>query len=299
MIHAESPHPRTDEITVATKVFTRTEAFRGLLESIPPYINHVIVADDGHTQSRASIYNSSWDFELNVLDLEYDAGIGVGRDALVDAFDTEFLLMTDPDHRIPPNAHILLEQLIEVPEFGGIAGLLVEDGRVGGYCHDFRNEDGGNILVRCSNDTEVRRIADYPLLEFNFVPQAALVRRDALADYSWDPYFQSAKDHLDFMIGQWDAGWQWGASPSVLFEHIETTDEEYNKSRQDLVSWYKAKEHILNKWEYDQIVSKRNSAAFTDRSLKTAVTESIPVGIQRWLNEAGDIKNLALGRYRA
>jgi len=252
-------------IAVGTKIFTRIDKFEGLLESIPSWVSTMYVADDGEPSSKKStLYEQRYPFELQILDLEYDAGLGKGREAILDVLSEDYLLIVDPDHRIPNTASILYDQLEKRPDLGGIAGILVEPEHQRLYCEaqDFREEQTGTgtRLVRGpdvnTTSKPIEMVAGAPIATFDFIPNVALLRKECLLDYSWDIEYDFGGEHIDFYVGHWKhTDWSFAVSPSVHFEHYPGGDAEYTVSRWDKLD--SSQEHFLNKWEYQEDICNK------------------------------------------
>ena len=75
------------EIALGTKVFSRAKRLGKLLNSVSETpIDTVYVADDGEpSRDKKALYEANYEFNLEVLDLEYDAGLGYGRNRIVEA----------------------------------------------------------------------------------------------------------------------------------------------------------------------------------------------------------------------
>lgn len=245
-----------DRVAAGVKVFSRADKLRDLLQSLEGIdIGKVYVADDGKPSDKKSrIYNAEYDFDLQVIDLEYDAGLGYGRNEIVDRMSEDFLLLVDADHEVPTNVGILKDQLEASPELGGVSGMLLENGRLKASAHDLHEE--GETLVRDIREEKQREsIAGHPVIKFDFLPNSALFRRECLADYSWDPNFVIGWEHLDFYIGhKLKTDWKFGVCPSVLFEHSPGGGETYLVNRKNREKLLTSKEYLLSKWDYDQIV---------------------------------------------
>lgn len=238
-------------------VFKRTEKLRELLDSVPPVVDTVYVADDGETSDRSHLYTRSYDFDLELIDLDYDAGLGRGREAITDALEEEYLLVVDSDQLVPNNVEVLVDQLEVDQNLGGVGGLFLEHGTLTGMCHDIYEDDG--LLVR---DTErgkdVRTVAGAPLLDFDFIPNAAVFRRDCLEDYTWDPAYRIGKEHLDFYVGHHlKTDWTFGVNPRVLFPHDPGGSTDFVQTRHDPSRLLESKRYFLDKWEYRQILRQR------------------------------------------
>ncbi|WP_247002229.1 glycosyltransferase family 2 protein [Halosolutus gelatinilyticus] len=243
-------------VALGVKVFNRTEKLEALLESVPDgAYETVYVADDGRTEERSHLYDREWPFDLELLDLPYDAGLGPGRNAIVDALSEEYLTIVDSDHEVPPNADVLARQLEERPEFGGISGLLLEHGRIQGLCHDLFEE--GNVLIRDTGSKTAETVAEYPLVEFDFVPNITTFRRDCLEELAWDENYVIGREHLDFFVAHWrETDWRFGTCPSVLFPHRPGGGAEYEGNRHDPAKNLASESYFREKWGYDQIVAR-------------------------------------------
>jgi hypothetical protein len=250
-----------EDIAVGTKVFYREEKLKGLLDSIPAWISTVYVADDGETSKKKSeIYGRSYSFDLEVIDLEYDVGIGAGRNAIVDTMEEEYIFIVDPDHRIPPTAPLLIHQLKANPKIGGIGGLLYEpeNQQLYSQAQDFREEQRGNetVLVRetKTNNKKFKTEAGAPLVEWDWIPNATLFRRKCLQEQAWDPKFVNNYEHVDFYISHWkNTDWKFAVSPSVQFVHFPGGDTHYMSHRHDPEAKSETKKYLLTKWSFDSM----------------------------------------------
>ncbi|QLH81214.1 glycosyltransferase family 2 protein [Halosimplex pelagicum] len=244
------------DIAVCVTVFKRIDKLDTLLHSVDPeFISTVYVADDGEwTEEREEIYSQSFPFELEVFNLEFDAGLGAGRNKIVEEADAEYLLLMDSDMQMPENADVLLHQLKADPELGGVCGLFAEKNRIyTSGCLDIYEENSTcKPEIRDRKETEL--LAGYPFIEFDMIANAALFRRECLADYSWDPEYVIEREHIDFYVGHKRlTDWKFGLCPSVLFPHDPGGSSEYTKHRRDEQKHADADEYFLNKWGYDRI----------------------------------------------
>jgi hypothetical protein len=238
------------------KIFKRSNQLEGLLESVKSTgIETVYVADDGElTQKKKQIYQRNYEFNLTILDLEYDAGLGYGRSEIVKKSDEEYLLIVDSDHRVPRNVSTLHDQLTERPDIGGISGLLLENGSITGVCHDLYERK--DILIRdVKKEKKIEEVNEYPLIKYDFLPNIAMFRKDCLEDYCWDPEYVIGKEHLDFYVGHMkNTDWKFGVNPCILFNHYPNSgNEEYRKNRESIRKLNKSKKYFLNKWGYKNI----------------------------------------------
>jgi len=240
----------------------RERALRRLLGTATsnPHIGRVIIADNGEG-SRREVYQEDWDCEVDVLDLPFDAGIGACRSAVAEELDSEFLCVVDSDMEIPANIETLVEILHRDPDLGAVSGILEEHGRIRAGVTDFREETlfrGRTALVQgIADEKTVDWDCGYPVARADKLPNAMVVRRACVEDYSWDRRLKD-KEHLDWFLGHWqETDWEFGVTPSVIFRHHTSTGNSMydhrwrheNKERQE--RW---REELLEKWDYDALV---------------------------------------------
>ena len=271
------------KIALGTKVFSRVGRLRSLFDSLQgTFIDSVYVADDGKpTEEKTSLYEGDYKFDLTVLNLEYDAGLGYGRNRIVEESNEPYLLIVDSDHQIPPNVDRLVDQLEARPDLGGVAGLLFERGKIRGTCHDLYRQ--GDVLVRdVRGQKEVQRVANDPLIEYDFIPNTCLFRRECLEDRMWDPEYIIGKEHLDFYwTHKQETDWTFGINPTVLFDHYPGGDTNYVTNRESAEKLNYSKHYFLDKWDLRTIVLGKTDWTDATRSNRTP----------KYLAEQG-IKNL-------
>ncbi len=248
---------RNEEIAIGVKIFDRTDRLEALLTSVPADIfSTVYIADDGPTRGkeerRERLYSQEYPFDLEILDLEYDSGVGYGRNQIVENFTENYLLVLDSDIQVPNNVDVLIELLQARSSLGGVSGCLAEppENRIGMMAADFKERDKSLFLSPFFNEKNIKFVKDYPLVEFNLIPNVALFRRECLLDYSWDPNYELPFDHEDFYLGHWKrTHWSFAVCPQVFFPHYPGGDDEYLSRR-----WRdrnEAREYFLKKWGYD------------------------------------------------
>lgn len=250
------------DVAVGTKVFSRTDELAGLLRSISGSgVSTVYVADDGpNRETREDLYGFDWPFELRVIEMEYDAGLGAGRNRIVDLMDERFLLLVDPDHRVPGNVETLREMLIEDDGLGGVGGMLFEPDEDLLYCTGQNFKQTGRILVQSPfiGSKEIEILAGGPIVRFDLIPNAAMFRRKCLEEYCWDSEYVIGNEHTDFYLGhKRRTDWEFGVSFSVYFEHTspsrmdpESTSD-YDQHRYDRDKLRQSREYFLDKWDFD------------------------------------------------
>jgi len=226
----------TLDLAVGVPVFERTAALQTLLESLPASVHRVHVADNGHTDERATLYAREWPFDLEVHDLDYDAGVGACRRAIADAASTEYLFIGDCDMRIvrPSDLDTLIGVLEREPHLGGIAGWLWEGDRVRAGAADFHSHTGPTgttTLYKDARDAKLQHSAGIPYAVFDNIPQAAVVRTAVFEAHTYDDSLQNT-EHAAFFLGQQRAGeWQFASTPAVVIHHRMHTDPEYRAEK--------------------------------------------------------------------
>jgi len=281
-----------DDATVAVgvPVYKRTEKLRNLLRSVESVaVDTVYVADNGHTKERTEIYEADWEFDIEALDLEYDSGLGNCRSRIVEALSEDFLVIVDSDHTIPDNVELLVHQLQERPEFGGVCGLLFENGGLRGTCHDLYEHD--DLLIRDIRGKDATSVAGAPFIEFDFLQNVAAFRRECVEDYSWDPNLQQGKPHLDFYVGHKEqTDWRFALCPKVQFPHYPGGSSDYTANRNKRERLASARKYFLQKWGYRQVVYGQVKWLQTQDQVPSAKAEfaefgksiltNLPVGVQ-------------------
>lgn len=245
------------EVALGTKLFSREKKLQKLLDSVPEsIISTVYVADDGNEDDRP-LFDKEYLFDLVVLNLEYDAGLGAGRKAIVDACDEDYLLIVDTDHEVPENVDALVDILNERPEYGGVSGIVNENGDKSTLLHDF--EEHGDVLLRTiSGDKEEQTAAGRNFIEFDFLPNAAMFRMECLEDYCWDPFYVIEREHIDFYVGHWrETDWKFACCFEVEFPHHPGGSSSYLKNRSSIGKYLRSNNYFLDKWGYSTVVSTK------------------------------------------
>jgi len=217
------------EIAVGVPMFMREKALRRLLQSVPSYVEAVYVADNGADDDR-DVYQAQYPFDLEVVELPYDAGIGACRHALVEASTEEYLWMGDNDMEFtdPNDLQKLASILHEHPDLGGVSGWLIEGDTVRAGARDLQLHDG--VAIKEAAGRPELETDPYPFARFDFIPQAGLFRRECYETYSYDASVEST-EHLDFFVGHRDAGeWAFASTPTVMIQHNRNINQEYRDS---------------------------------------------------------------------
>lgn len=264
------------DIALGVVVLNRVDKLTQLLESVEgTVIDTVYVADNGTPSTKKqTLFTRDFDFHLEVIDLDYNIGLGPSRDAIVNEVDEEYLLIADSDHEIIADISRLVSILEFRDDIGGVAGSVVEPerGRIWQSAKDF--SESGSRLLRSADfrSKTVERVAGSIFISFDFIPYPTLYRREALEDYSWDPNYPLGRAHADLYVGHWKGtDWVFGICPQVHFGHYPGGDQKYISHRRNEEKYRKAKSHFRQKWGYKSIESIRGY--WYDTSINPGIIE--------------------------
>jgi len=242
------------EIAVAVPVLSRSEALAQFIESVPASVSRVVIADNGLPGAHTHVYARDWHVDIDVLDLEHDIGIGACRAAITEAVDEPYIWMGDCDMAFshPDDLARLREILDSDPGLGGASGWLVEGDTVRSGARDL--EVVGSTLVKTVTDPRTET-NPYPHARFDFIPQAALFRREIFDTYDYDARLRNS-EHMDLFLGQREAGeWEFASTPVVQVIHNKWIDPEYRDRRGP----HADRDRIADKWGVRQKVPDTTS----------------------------------------
>ena len=300
----------TDDIAVGVPVFSRTLALEQLLSSVPSYVSTVYVADNGRCDDyREAVYAADWPFDLQVINLEYDVGIGACRSAIADAVDEHFLWVGDSDMELVRRDDLkrLRDILQANPGLGGVSGWLLEGDTIRAGAKNLQMH--GDAAVKTVESNPNVEDAPLPFARFDFIPQCGLFRTEVFATYSYDPDIFNS-EHLDFFAGHKAADeWSFASTPAVLVRHHRDIDPEYRDSK-------RGKNHV----DFDRTSEKWGIADDVERAAAVADWDEIvgeemarrtrPVGIREgtvfvevesasWMQELNMMRHEILRRINA
>jgi glycosyltransferase involved in cell wall biosynthesis len=241
------------DVTVGIKSFFRKEQLTGCLEGLVglPFAE-VIVADDGEIgDGKRSLYKTNEGrLPLRLLELEFDTGLSFGRNEIVRACQTEYLLMLDDDQVVPRNVGTLREILVADKSLGGVSGYWMEDGRLRcSACNLF--ETDRHVIKDIGFGYRREHVGRLGYYVFEFIPNSTLFRIECLRQIGWDDHYKIAKEHVDFYLAHKRAGrWRFAVTPEVVIGHFPaTTDLGYIKNfRKNAERIGRSNEHFRRKW---------------------------------------------------
>jgi len=249
------------DVTAGVKAFLRQDELRRTLTALAGHGFHeVVVADDsGMPPEREALYaelRSS--LPLSVIELPYDSGASVGRNAIVRACATPYLLMLDDDLIVPDNLAAMRAAIESSGELGGVSCIWREHGRLSSCAANLYR--AGRWLYKDvgPGPERIERRDGAPLPLFDIVEQSVLFRTESFKEVCWDERFVIMREHLDFFLQHAALGrWRFAVVPEVVMRH-ETTPKaagsdyaalRYGRERQDA-----ARAAFRTKWDLDGVV---------------------------------------------
>jgi hypothetical protein len=202
---------------------------------VPGYVTTAYVADNGPDESKAEreadLYcRFRWPFDLDVIELEHDAGIGPCRAAIAQAVTEPYLWVGDCDMEILRHGDLReLQRILEAqPDLGAVAGWLQEGDRVRSGARQLVR-DGATVYKTVPEQPNIR--ADpLPHARMDMIPQAGLWRTAMFDDVCWDAdVFNS--EHIDFALSAKPTRWALASTPAVVVAHHKDIDAEYRQSK--------------------------------------------------------------------
>ena len=205
---------KMDDVTVGTKSFYRPEKIRQCLESIAQTdleFKQVIVADDGDiTEEKEEIYEEYQEkLPLEVIDLEFDYGLGGSRNKVHDKMDGEYLLWVDDDMMIPRNVTVMKRILEKREELGGISGIMLEEGEFRAEAHQFKLRETplGTTLVKDIFEERKEEVntdtGPKTLFKFDLVLNCLMLKKACLDEAKWDDHYIIQGEHTDFFLNHY------------------------------------------------------------------------------------------------
>jgi hypothetical protein len=242
------------EIALGAVTFKRMEKLKNLFDSIDSEkISTVYISDTGESVDNKKVYDREYPYDIKIFDMEYDAGLGAGREKIVKNLEEDYMLLVDDDMQMPSGLDILYKQMLSRPDIGGICGLFTEKDRIYTSCVDIFDE-GGTCHLEVREDKPIETVDGYPFVQFDFIANAALFRKECLKDYCWDPNYIIGREHADFYVGhKRQTDWNFALSPSVYFPHFPGGDEDFMSNRHSERKNTRSEEYFLDKWGFESV----------------------------------------------
>jgi len=216
------------DTTLLVKTIERPSFLDRLLESIRliyppghPDSPSVLVGDDARDHSAARDAAERWSAEF--LGLDHDIGLSAGRNALVDAAKTPYVVVLDDDFVLFPYTDLgRLVSFVASGVFDIAGGTVFHNGHETHYEGWIRLED------------EVLRMGPAPARSgpagvdicYNFLA----ARREVLQRVRWNPKLKLC-EHQDFFLRCQKAGVKVGYIPDVQINHMPGQEGVYTEYR--------------------------------------------------------------------
>lgn len=218
------------DIAVGVPMFQREQALKQFLNSVPTYVTTAYIADNGHTKEHAHIYENEYAFDIQVIELDYDSGIGACRNAIAESVSEPHLWIGDNDMQFVDESDLwrLYEILDHWPELGGVSGFLVEGNEIRSGATDLNKIN--DTLIKSTNTKQIIN-EPYPHAIVDMPPQAGLFRTEIFDTYTFDATLTNT-EHADFFYGHKQEGvWKFASTPSVLIKHNKMIDADYRENQ--------------------------------------------------------------------
>jgi len=205
--------PDMSKVTAVIKTFIRDEALFYCIKTLKtsyPSI-HIIVADDGYCTPEKGEKLKAMGVD-KYIELPWERGLSAGRNRLIEAVETPYILLCDDDFSFSPECH--LERLLELTEVVDIAGGLVYNLRNWVFCDNGAGWDitGGNFVTRngkLSIDGKRGSTFWHKGIRYekaDFVLNFFIAKTEVLRKVMWDERLKFSVEHIDFCLRAKDLG---------------------------------------------------------------------------------------------
>lgn len=215
--------------------FERSHCLVALLESIEQHYPdaRVYIADDSQEGYRP---NADKIAEREIVEewiqLDYDVGLSVKRNVLVEATDEPYLLILEDDFVFEARTDIAdLRQILDVGAADLVAGVCERHRRKSQLASHF---DYSRPTLYLDRDlTQPHQVVEgLPYSRPDYVPNFFLARREVLEDNPWDERYKLA-EHLPFFLDMHDAGeYEVAQTRGVVVHHQRKRPSRYRRHRQ-------------------------------------------------------------------
>ncbi|MBN8625474.1 MAG: glycosyltransferase [Planctomycetes bacterium] len=223
-----SPALRLSQVTFGITCFDRPEHLKRLVQSIRMFYPEarVVVADNG-------LRSTPVPFGVRYLRLPVDCGLSAARNALIDALDTDLMLLLEEDFQFADETCIekFLDILDHDEEVGFVGGSVYQEGRKLEYAVDLHRFRDTLHLEPSRRDTRVTptgttyRHCDMCL---NF----GLFRREMLREHRWPEDLKLGEHAAYFEAVREAARWRVAHTDQVRIRHDRTgRSETYRRHR--------------------------------------------------------------------
>lgn len=257
LVERYDTQPDMSEVTAVIKTFLRDDSMFYCVKTLKatyPSI-HIIVADDGYCTSEKADKLKAMGVDKYV-ELPWERGLSAGRNRLIEAVETPYILLCDDDFSFTPDCHI--ERLLELTKVVDIAGGLVYNLRNWVFCDTGAGWDvtGGNFITQngamwvdgTRGPTYTHKGIRYEV--FDFILNFFVAKTETIRKLMWDERLKFSAEHLDFCLRAKAAGVKSGRclDSYVLHKVVEDAfDPRYLAVKKDYAPY---RELFAKKWGF-------------------------------------------------
>ena len=246
-----------DDTTAIIKTLMRDESLfhcvRTLKQHYPSI--HVIVADDGHCTDEKESKLKDLGVE-KYLRMSWNQGLSAGRNVLIDACETPYILLCDDDFSFTENSHI--ERLRKLMDISDIAAGIVFNVRNWTGCPDGAGWDAvGGRLVQQNNkfyrtgfSGDIKEYCGIHYEVADLVLNFFVARTDILRKVRWDDAIAHAFEHWDFFIRARESGVRTVRTTDAQVLHKELDDTSNPEYMQIRSNHGKYRQAFERKWGF-------------------------------------------------
>ncbi len=217
----------TRDITFCIKTIHRPWSCHRLVESIRNHIDepNIVVVDDGIPEKRYSdTYPQSAKY-CNVVNLDqHDVGVGVGRNAAIQAAETQYIFLLDDDHVVTPK--LKLPQVCERFSHDDIDILGVRQGGGGRPLLFAPLMNGKRIWMYRGEHKRAGSVAWCDMSS-----NAFLARRETIANLRWDEQLKTYEHWEFFYRASHVCGLKVAVATNCLVRHEHVVNSSYQSLR--------------------------------------------------------------------
>jgi hypothetical protein len=223
------------QVTIGIKTFLRPECLENCLRSIRLFypLVHVIVADDSPDVVKKINRAIATQFKVDYLEMPFDSGLSVGRNAIVRRTETPYFVCVDDDTVLRGSTDLKrLYLFLRETDYDLIGGASFTRELRHKFAAHFLNfsEDGSELYYRQETYGEIPNSVlrayktDRTLNYF-------MAKRDALRRNPWDERLK-LREHTLFFVRAWEKHFRIAVTPEVVFDEKRFDSPEYTCYRQ-------------------------------------------------------------------
>ena len=231
-----------DKLTIGIKTYNRPSCLDNCLHHIRKLypIIKIIVADDSNDKIKnlnkqlINNYNTNYTGNLiKLVDLPFDSGVSIGRNAIVDLVNTEYYLTLDDDNYLDKETKIIdILQFMEArPEIHLVGGICKDRQVIYGhnshnYSYTFINIHKLDIYCCCNFIKLSDRMNIY---KTNLVLNLFIAKTEILKKHPWNPELKF-EEHKPFFVELYRNNINCAISYQLYFREITDIRRQYIES---------------------------------------------------------------------